>query len=210
MANTIFLSLAFLDWRHHIGAMAQFWRQPKYPKCVPDCYKNLHFRPLLISMHKRSINLIEGYTRNAFLVFEWRLLIVICADLALLWRNSIWQKNCISQYISLVPLYWKLVIPFKWTWFFKCLWHELWNIVYKTPGWERPTTRSILCSSTTLITFLLSLIYLENIWHVCPASAGRLNPDENEEISQRDVTRETPLDLMTCGKLKDVRTARGL
>ena len=130
MANTIFLSLAFLDWHHHIGAMAQFWRQPKYPKCVPDCYKNLHFRPLLISMHKGSINWIEGYTRNAFLVFEWRLLIVICADLALLWRNSIWQKNCISQYISLVPLYWKLVIPFKWTWFFKCLWHELWNIVY--------------------------------------------------------------------------------
>ena len=117
------------------GAIATFMVPPRKYECVPDWYKNLHFRPLLISMHKRSINLIEGYTRNAFLVFEWRLLIVICADLALLWRNSIYQKNCISQYISLVPLYWKLVIPFKWTWFFKCLWHELWNIVYK-PYWS--------------------------------------------------------------------------
>ena len=59
-----FFKLAPLYWRYE--AILAPTRQPRKSECVQDCYKKLHFRPLLISMHKRPTSLIETYTRNAF------------------------------------------------------------------------------------------------------------------------------------------------
>ena len=83
------------------GAIATFMVPPRKCECVPDCYKKLHFRPLLTSMHFWLTSLIDFYTRNAFLISGLAQILRHCANMVAPMKKSWRQKNCIGHSFNL-------------------------------------------------------------------------------------------------------------
>ena len=79
------------------GAIAIFMAPPRKSECVPDCYKKLHFRPLLISMHFWLTSLIDYYTRNAFSFSGLAHILRHCANVVAPIRKILWQKIVLAK-----------------------------------------------------------------------------------------------------------------
>ena len=76
------------------GAIVTFMVPPRKYECVPDWYKNLHFRPLLISLHFWLTSFIDFYTRNAFSFSGSVQKLHHGANMVALFEKRWWQNIC--------------------------------------------------------------------------------------------------------------------
>ena len=110
------------------GIIATAMAPPRKCECVPDCYKKLHFWPLLTSMHFWLTSLIDYYTKNAFLFSGLAQKLHHCTNMVAPIEKSWRQKFFIGHSIKVQQCL--IGLDMSCNLIFENVWHDLWNIVY--------------------------------------------------------------------------------